>query len=389
MNTTAPSEADIRAIVRAFVETHIPPETARAIDRDDHYPAELLDAFAETGLWGINIAREYGGLGGHAVDALPIYEELSRRLPVLAWVIGNILLYGNDIIGKSGNADQKELYLPRLARGELRFSFALTEPNAGSDASSLGAKAVFVDGRYLINGSKIFITGAGVSDVVVTLARTAPSRYQGITAFLVPTTTPGYSAIPLHKLGYHGSNTCAVHYEDVAVTPDQILGGAESLNQGWRQMMMLLNSERLALACCALGIGQAVVDEAIAYTQARFHLAAGGWRHQAIRHTLVEMATELEAARRLTYHAARLEASSRGSARGGEGSECVKETSMAKYFATETAKKLARQGVELLGRDGGSYAYDCQRFLRDVLVLGIGGGATQIQKNIIAKQMGL
>ncbi|NOZ50342.1 MAG: acyl-CoA dehydrogenase [Chloroflexi bacterium] len=373
-------QAAIRATVRDFVEREIPPDRARAIDQNDEYPSDLLDKFGQTGLWGINIAEEYGGLGGCPVDALPIYEELSRRLPVLAWVIGNILLYGNDIIGKSGSPEQKEYYLPRLAQGELRFSFALTEPNAGSDAAKISTKATFREGHYLITGSKMFITGAGVSDVVVTMTRTAPSKYRGITAFLVPTATPGYSTSHLKKLGYQGSDTCAVHYEDVQVTPSHILGGESCLNQGWGQMVKLLNSERLALASCSLGIGQAVLDETIAYAKERFHLAQGRWQHQAIRHALVDMATELEAARHLTYHAARLE---------GAGIECVRETSMAKYFASETAKKIALQGVEILGRDGATLAFDCQRALRDVLVLSIGGGTTQIQKNIVARQMGL
>ncbi|RME49887.1 MAG: acyl-CoA dehydrogenase [Caldilineae bacterium] len=374
------TQTRVREVARAFVEREIPLELAREIDRTDRYPADLLDAFGRTGLFGVNIAAEYGGLGGAPVDALPIYEEISRRLPVLAWVIGNIILYGNDIIGTSGSPAQKEAYLPRLARGELRFSFALTEPNAGSDAAGIQTRAVFEDGSYWITGSKMFITGAGVSDIVVTMTRTAPDKYRGITAFLVKTSAPGYSARPLEKLGYHGSNTCAVHYDNVRADPDDILGGPECLNRGWGQMVKLLNSERLSLAACSLGIGQAVLDEAVAFARERFRFSQARGRYQAVQHALVDMATELEAARRLTYHAAQLER---------EGAECVRETSMAKYFASETARKIALRAVELMGRAGGTFAVDAQRFLRDVQVLCIGGGTTQIQKNIVAKTMGL
>ncbi len=370
----------IRQATQAFVEQEIPRELARQIDQQDIYPDHLLRKFSQTGLWGINIAEEYGGMGGQAVDAMPVYEELSRRMPVLAWVIGNIMLYGNDIIGVNGSPQQKAQYLPALAKGEMRFSFALTEPDAGSDAANIATKAVYRDGAYWITGSKMFITGAGVSDIVVTLTRTAPSRYQGITAFLVDTTTPGYSASPLKKLGYHGSNTCAVHYENVRVSPEDILGGEQCLNQGWWQMVALLNSERLALSACALGIGQAALDETIAFCKAHYRFTHPYGKYQAVQHAIVEMATELEAARQLAYHAARLVR---------QGVDCLKETSMAKYFTTETAKKIALTGIDLLGVEGGTFAYDLQRYLRDVLVLTIGGGTTQIQKNIIAKQMGL
>ena len=369
---------NLREFVRDFVEREIPRAMAREFDETESYPHALLGRLGEMGLMGITIAEAYGGGGGNVVEAMTIYEEISRRLPVLAWVAGNIMLYGNDIISTSGDKAQKERYLPELARGRLKFAFALTEPDAGSDAANLSTKAVFADGDYSITGSKMFITGAGVSDIVVTLTRTAPHKYKGITAFLVDGKSEGYSTRPLEKLGYHSSNTCAVHYDNVKVHPECILGGEEGLNQGWSQMMKLLNSERLALSACALGMGQAVVDDAVAYAKEhyRFSRAHG----QALQHTLVEMATELEAARRLAYHAAWMET---------QQMECVKEISMSKYFTTETAKKLALRAIDVMGRDGAAMGYDAQRYLRDVLVLSIGGGTTQIQKNIIAKTMGL
>ena len=371
---------DIRQETRRFVEDEISFDFARQVDEQDIYPDALMRKFSQTGLWGINIAAQYGGMGLHSVDAMPIYEELSRRLPVLAWVIGNIMLYGNDIIGVNGSESQKERFLPDLAEGKLRFSFALTEPDAGSDAANIATRALLQDGAYWITGSKMFITGAGVSDYVVTLTRTAPSRYKGITAFVVDAKIPGYSASPLKKLGYHGSNTCAVHYENVRVLPAEILGGEAGLNQGWLHMTSLLNSERLALSACALGIGQAALDETILYCKQHYRFSHPNGQYQSIQHAIAEMATELEAARRLAYHAASLVR---------QNVECLKETSMSKYFTTETAKKIALRGIDLLGSEGGTLAYNLQRYLRDVLVLTIGGGTSQIQKNIIAKQIGL
>ncbi len=377
---STPQQEHLRGLARDFVKRHIPLSLAREIDREDRYPYELLEAFGATGLWGVNIPETYGGMGLFSVDAMPIYEELSRGMPTLAWVIGNIMLYGNDIINSNGSQEQKERFLPLLAQGKLHFSFALTEPNAGSDAANVACKAVPADGGYRITGEKMFITGAGVSDWVVTLTRTAPSRHGGLTSFLVDTRSPGYSAKPLHKLGYHGSNTCAVHYDQVLVPAELILGGESALNQGWQQMVNLLNSERLALSACALGIGQAALEATIAYAREHYQPAAQRDQYQAVRHTIVEMATELEAARRLAYHAADLVRA---------GADCLRETSMSKLYCTETAKGIALRGLELLGAAGGTFEFDLQRYLRDVLVLTIGGGTSQIQKNIIAKTLGL
>ncbi len=370
----------LRDTVRKFAEKEIPPEVARDIDENDRFPHELLGKLCDLGFMGINIAEEYGGMGGNVVDEMIFFEELAKKLPVLAWAAGNIMLYGNAIIGKNGSEEQKKKYLPRLVNGELKFAFALTEPNAGSDASNIRTRAVFKDGHWVINGSKMFITGAGVSDIIVTNTRTAESRTRGITSFLVDAKSPGYSAKPIKMLGHKGSNTCEVYYDDVRVLPEDILGGEECVNRGWYQMMKLLNQERLVLSSCALGIGQAAFDYALNYAKEREQFGQPIGRFQAITHRLVEMATELEAARRLAYYAAWREIN---------GLECVKETSMAKYYCAETAKKIALNGVQILGGYGYAMEYEAQRFLRDVLILSIGGGTTEIQKNIIGKQLGL
>ncbi|MDZ7697126.1 MAG: acyl-CoA dehydrogenase family protein [Deltaproteobacteria bacterium] len=370
----------LRETVRRFVETEIPREMAQEIDEKDQFPHELLQKLCDLGFMGMNVSEAYGGQGGDVIDQMIFYEEISKRLPVLAWAAGNILLYGNEIIGTNGSDAQKQKYLPKLARGELKFAYALTEANAGSDAASIRTKAVKDGDHYIINGSKMFITGAGIADIVVTNTRTAESKFKGITDFLVDTQSKGFSATPIRDLGYRGSNTCEVYYEDVRVPEENILGGPESLNQGWKQMMRLLNAERLALFSCALGIGQASLDYALNYAREREQFGRPIGSFQAITHMLVEMATELEAARWLAYHAAWKEI---------QGMDCVKETSMSKYFCAETAKKIALQGVQILGGYGYTMEYDAQRFLRDVLILSIGGGTTQIQKNIIGKQLGL
>ena len=370
----------LRDTIRKFVETEIPREVAIEIDEQDRFPRELLQKLCDLGFMGMNVPEAYGGLGGDVVDEMIFFEEISKGLPVLAWAAGNILLYGNEIIGTNGNEEQKKKYLPKLVRGELKFAYALTEPDAGSDAASIRTKAELKDGYYVINGSKIFITGAGISDIVVTNARTGASRFGGITDFLVETKSEGFSTRSIKDLGYRGSNTCEVYYDDVKVPLENILGGPECLNHGWKQMMRLLNVERLLLSACALGIGQAAFEYALKYAREREQFGKPIGSFQVIQHKLVDMATEIEAARRLAYYAAWKET---------RKMDCVKETSMSKYFCSEVAKKVALEGVQILGGYGYTMEYDAQRYLRDVLVLSIGGGTTQIQKNIIGKQLGL
>lgn len=381
MDFTFTEEQDMfRDTVRRFVNKEIPPEMVREIDEQDRFPAELLEKLSDLGFMGINVPEEYGGMGGTILDEMILFEELSKKLPVLAWAAGNIILYGNNIIGTNGNEEQKKKYLPRLARGELKFAFALTEPNAGSDAASIRTKAVREGDHYVINGTKIFITGAGVSDIIVTNTRTAESKFGGITQFLVDSTSEGYGAKSIPMLGFKGSNTCEVYYDNVKVLPSDILGGEECLNQGWKQMMRLLNQERLALSSCALGLGQAALDYTLQYAREREQFGQPIGQFQAIQHRLVELATELESARALALFAAWKEMNHM---------ECVKETSMSKYYCSEVAKKICLASVQVLGGYGYTMEYDAQRHLRNVLILSIGGGTTEIQKNIIGKQLGL
>jgi alkylation response protein AidB-like acyl-CoA dehydrogenase len=370
----------LREKTSRFVKEQISSEVAVAIDTTDEFPFELMQKLAQQGFMGINVPEEYGGSGGDVIDEMVFFEEITKGLPVLAWTAGDVILYGNNIIKTNGNKAQQEAYLPKLAKGELIFCFALTEPDAGSDAASIQTSAEKVNEHFVINGSKIFISGAGVADIAVTNTRTAPGRYDGITAFLVDTKSEGYHATSIKKLGYRGSNTCEVYYNNVKVAPQNILGGAECLNQGWRQMMRLLNGERLVLSACALGISERIMADVIGYVQQRLKLSRPAGKFQDIEHKVVEMATELEAARQLAYFAAWKEI---------HKMDCVRETSMSKYLCAETGKKIALTAMQIMGNYAHTMACDVQRYFRDVSILSIGGGTTQIQKNIIAKTLGL
>ena len=232
----------LREKTRSFVKENLPPEVAASVEAADEFPHELMNKLSEQGFMGINVPQEYGGVGGGVIEEMVFFEEISKGLPVLAWTAGDIILYGSNIIKTNGNQEQKEAYLSKLARGDMIFCFALTEPDAGSDAASIQTSAEKMNDHYVINGNKMFISGAGVADIAVTNARTGPGRYDGITAFLVDTRSEGYGTSPIKKLGYKGSNTCEVYYNNVTVAPKDILGGEECLNQGGQLMMRLLKS---------------------------------------------------------------------------------------------------------------------------------------------------
>jgi len=371
----------LRDKVRGYVEANISRAVVQEIEEKDEFPHDLVKKFCELGLARINIPEAYGGLDGDIVDLMIVFEEIAKRSPVLCWNLGNILLYGNEIIGVNGNQEQKDEYLPKLAHGEIMFSFAITEPNAGSDAASIKTRASYENGHYVINGGKMFITGAGVTHYTVTFARTAEHKYNGITSFIVDTSLEGYSARPIKKLGFHGSNTCEVVYDNVRVSPRFILGGeAKGLNNGWKQEMKLLNQERLVLSSMTLGMAQSSFDEALKFAREKMQRTDPSTDVQSIQHDIAEMASELEAMKVLAYSAAWKEA---------QGLNPVRETSMTKYFCAETAKNIIMKGMNVLGENGASMDYEMQRNLREILIFSIGGGTSQIQKNIICKTFGL
>jgi alkylation response protein AidB-like acyl-CoA dehydrogenase len=371
----------LREKVREYVDTNITPAVVREIEEKDEFPHDLVKKFCDLGLAKVNIPEAYGGLGGDIVDLMIVFEEIAKKLPVLCWNLGNILLYGNEIISVNGNQEQKDEFLPKLARGEIMFCFAITEPNAGSDAASIKTKAFFDNGYYVINGGKMFITGAGVSNYAVTFTRTAESKYGGITSFIVDTSLEGYSAKSIKKLAFHGSNTCEVVYDNVRVLPRFILGGEEKgLNNGWKQEMKLLNQERLVLSSMTLGMAQASFDEALSFAREKMKRTSPSTEVQSIQHDIAEMASELEAMKVLAYSTAWKEA---------KGLNPVRETSMTKYFCAETAKSIIMKGMNVLGENAASTDYNMQRNLREILIFSIGGGTSQIQKNIICKTYGL
>ena len=374
----------LRKAIRDFMEKECPKEKVRKWDNEGNIGAveEVFEKFKSLGVMGILIPEKYGGSGGNAIDFSIILEEMSRVCWGLACYYVEATIYGGAIIEECGSEEQKQFYLPRIARGEIIFSYAITEPDGGSDAAAAQTMAVQQGDNFVINGTKMFITGANRTDYIVTLVRTDKSvpKHKGLSLFIVDPRSKGYSAKPLKKLAAHLDDTCEVVFDNVVVPKENILGGPDALNKGWPLLLKTLELEHIQLAAVALGGAQAAYDDALEYAKQRQQFGQPIGKFQAISHMLAEMAVDLHLARLITYHCAWMKS---------EGMPCYKESCMAKLYTTETATKLALKAMEIFGGYSMMMEYDIQRYLRESFIGLIGGGTKQIQKNMIARAIGL
>jgi alkylation response protein AidB-like acyl-CoA dehydrogenase len=372
----------LQETMRRFVEKECPVEVVRELDETDVFPKEIFSKLADLGVLGLTVPEEYGGSGRDLLSAILVLELLSSRFPALGWAYVQAVFYGGEIIAKLGSEAQKERYLVEIVKGNRLFSYALTEPNAGSDAASSTTAATPHGERFLINGTKTFITGADVAGTVIALVRTDKDvpKHKGLSMFLVDSPAEGLSIRPIRKLGYKCSSACEVVLEDVEAGKEDILGGSEMLNQGWQQLLATLDVEHLEVAACGLGVAQGAYQDALKYAQERVQFGQPIGKFQAVSHQLADIATEIAASRLLAYHACWILE---------QGREAPLESTQAKLFATETAKKAAVAALQIMGAYGYSMEFDAQRFVRDSLALPIGGGTSEILRNVIARKIGL
>jgi alkylation response protein AidB-like acyl-CoA dehydrogenase len=377
----APALATFRAAVRELAQGVVAPLAAE-VDRDHRFPEEAVRAAAEAGLLGVLIPREYGGAGLDALAFAICIEELAQACASTSVIVDVHTSVGSEPILLFGNEEQKRSWLPRLASGELLGAFALTEPAAGSDAASLQATARPTGDGYVLNGTKIFITNVGHAGLYVVFARTGPDqRAAGVTAFLVPAGTPGVRVGQVFKkMGLNGSPTGELVLEDVAVPAGNRLGAE---GQGFTVAMRALDSGRIGISGQALGIAQAAVDESRALLAQR---AREQTREQTREHggqqgdefLLADMATRLESARLLAYHAAWL---------CSLGRPFTRQASMAKLHCTDTAMQLALDALQLAGEDGAVSGSPFERHVRDAKALQIYEGSNQVQRMVIAREV--
>ena len=377
-STTSETRSQIVNLVRDFVQREVEPVASR-YDNEDIYPQELVDKMADMGLFGIMIPEEYGGLGLDYTTFATIFEEISKGWMSLTGPIGthHILAY---VISTYGDEELKRRFLPKMAEGVIRGGLALTEPSGGSDMQNLQTSAVKDGEEYVINGNKMFISNGASGNAFAVLARTdktADPPHRGISCFVVQKPAAGFSvAQKLDKLGYRGIDTTELVFDNVRIPAENLVGGVEG--QGFRQVMSGLEGGRINVAARAVGVATAAFDAAIKYAQQRETFGQPIAQHQAIQLKLAEMATNIEAARLLTYEAAR---------KKDAGERVDLEAGMAKLFASEMCGEVAMEAMRIHGGYGYIKDYPLERYYRDAPLMIIGEGTNEIQKLVIARRL--
>jgi butyryl-CoA dehydrogenase len=366
----------LRTMVRDFALNEVEPMAAK-VDDESMFPEANFKKLGELGLLGIPYPEKYGGAGAGPVEFALVVEELARVCASTAIVYAVSAGLGGKPIYKFGTEEQRQRFTVPVARGEKIACFALTEAEAGSDATALTTTATRKDGGYLINGSKIFITNGKEADVAVVMATMDKSlKHKGITAFLVEKGTPGYSIGKLeHKLGIRGSSTAELVFDNVFV-PEKNRLGAEG--EGFRVAMSAIDSSRVSIAAQALGIAQGAFDKALSYAKERKQFGKPLSGHQAIQWMLADMATRIDAVRLMVYRAASLE---------GAGLPFMQESCMAKLLAPEVALFVCDRAIQIHGGCGYVKDYPVERYFRDARICGIYEGTDEMQRMTIAKNL--
>jgi alkylation response protein AidB-like acyl-CoA dehydrogenase len=377
----------ITEMVRQFVDNEVLP-IAKEYDHEDKFPEAVVEQMKELGLFGVTIPEEYGGMGLDLTTYAMIVEELSRGWISVSGIV-NTHFIGSYLLMKFGTEEQRQEFLPRMATGEIRAAFSLSEPEVGSDVQGIKATAKKTDdGYWQLNGQKMWVTNGLRSALVFVLVKTNPKSdppHRGMTCFITEK-TPGEEhnkglTIPpqIKKLGYKGVESTELVYDGFICAPDRILGGEEAgLGKGFSQMMDALEVGRVNVAARGVGIAQRALELALRYSQERKAFGKPIANHQAIQFKLADMATKTEAARLLTLKAARLKDA-------GERSDL--EAGMAKLFASEIGKEVVEDAFRIHGGYGYSKEYEIERLYRDAPLLLIGEGTSEIQRMVIGKKL--
>jgi alkylation response protein AidB-like acyl-CoA dehydrogenase len=373
------------ATVREWVEREVYP-VASEYEHADEYPAPLVEDMKRLGLFGVTIAEEYGGLGLDLLTYVLIQIELSRGWMSLSGVL-NTHFISAWMIATYGTEEQRGRYLPRMATGELRFAYSMTEPHAGSDVQAIRTRATREGDDYVISGQKMWATNALRAGAVMLLAVTDPDaaeRHAGMTAFVIEK-EPGVDRLPgltipgtLRKLGYKGIETTELVFDGFRTPASRVLGGDEGVGRGFYQFMGGIELGRVNIAARAVGIATRAFEESIAYAQRREAFGKPIAQHQAVQLKLAQMATKIEAARLLTLQAAE---------RKSAGERADLEAGMAKLFATEAAEEVALDAMRIHGGAGYSQELVLERIYRDAPVLILGEGSNEIQQLVIARRL--
>lgn len=365
-----------RMKIREFAEAKVEPVSAQ-IDEDAEFPYENVKKLGEMGILGMVVPEKYGGTGDDMISYAIAVEEFSRvcgSTGITVAAHNSLAVYPLYLFG---NEEQKKRFIPPLARGEKLGAFGLTEPGAGSDAGATKASAVLKGEHYVINGSKCFITNARVAETLVITARTDPGKgSKGISNFILEKSMPGVKVGKKeNKMGLRGSDTGELHFEDVKVPKENLLGKE---GEGFKQFLITLDGGRISIGAMALGIAQGAYEKSLKYAKERIQFDRPIGKFQSIQWRLSDMATQIEAARHLIYSAAWLK---------DQGKPYIKESAMAKLFASEVATWVTYQAIRIFGGYGYLRKYPVERYLRDVKLCEIGEGTSEIQRLVIAREI--
>ncbi len=379
---------DFRAVVREFAEAEVSPHIAQW-DRDSHFPADLVPKMGDLGLFGLVVPEEYGGADGDFMSLVVAIEELGRVDQSIGITLSAGVGLGINPILSFGSEEQKARFLPDLVAGRALAAFGLTEPGGGSDAGATSTRATRDGDDWVVNGAKAFITNSGsdLTSVVTVTARTGTNADGSpqISAILVPAGTPGFTVDPgYHKLGWHASDTHGLTFDNVRVPAENLLGEE---GQGLRQFLKTLDDGRIAISALAVGCAQACLELATDYAKGREAFGRPIGANQGVAFPIADMAVAVEAARTLTYKAAWLKDELNAGRRSVK--EVKQAAAVAKLFSTEAAVTATRTATQVFGGNGFMEEYPVARFYRDAKILEIGEGTSEVQRILIARDLGV
>lgn len=369
-------QLQIKFSVREFAESEIAPNVMKW-DEPQEFPLELQPKLADLGLMGIIFPEEFGGSGLGYIEYATIIEEIARVDPSVALGVAAHNSLCTNHIYQFGTQAQREQFVTPLARGEKLGAWGLTEPGSGSDAAGLRTMAVRQNGHYVINGSKNFITHASYADTCLVLAVTDKTKgSHGVSAFAVPTDTPGFiRGKKENKLGMRASDTASLTFEDMHVPAENLIG---NINDGFVDSLKILDGGRISIAALSIGIAQGAFESAVRYAKERHSFGRPIAEFQAIQWKLSDMATQIDAARLLTLRAAAMK---------NAGKRMTKESAMAKLYASEIAVKVSEEAIQIHGGYGYTKDYPAEKFWRDSKLCTIGEGTSEIQRLVIAREL--
>ena len=367
---------ELKKIVKKFVYEEVEP-VAQQIEEEDRIPDHIMEKSKELGLFGLSIPEEYGGLGLDMVGKCAIYEELGKTINGYTTVIGAHTGIGTVGIVELGTEEQKKKYLPKMASGEWIGAFALTEPSAGSNASNLKTRAEKKGDKYILNGSKHYITNGDIANVFTVMAVTDPDKgAKGITSFIVEKDFPGFKIGAVDKkIGLHGSHSVELFFEDCEVPEENVLG---EVNRGYVNALKILANGRTGLAARNLGSSIRLLEHSIQFAMERVQFDKPIFEQQIIQHYLAQMDMEIEALKSLVYRVAWMT---------DQGERVVKHAAMAKLYGSEVFNRVADLAVQIHGGIGYIAEYPIERYYRDARITKIYEGTSEIQRNIIAAQI--